>query len=363
MSRSFHTIIPGNTGVENKTIVVLGFARGGTSLISGMLREFGVFMGENAHALKHEIDLFHENDSSQTIIDRVEDLDKQHKMWGWKSPRAVFFVDKLACYLSNPHFIIALRNPIAVCQSVGRHNKLPMEVTMRDIAPVFSAIAEFTSRCPYPLALFNFDEVGDSPRQLVEDLREFLGISDPDGTLASNATDFFHAEGGYHAVSADKDRAEELKRNLEVDNRIDSLGIIESLVPPRINQIREMSRLLDEDSIKADAIVRHLGNMLDRLRATQAEVASPSDVKEADTDGEEMSPDLNSFNIYENNIEEKLAYVEKNWRHAEQTLSMYAEANAEFHRATLQRHSLQRQIGKLESLISEATAAKGVTSE
>ncbi|MBB6103049.1 hypothetical protein F4827_002902 [Paraburkholderia bannensis] len=356
-------MIPGNAVVENKTIVVLGFARGGTSLISGMLREFGVFMGDNAHALKHEIDLFHENDSSQAIIHRVEDLDKQYKMWGWKSPRAVFFVDKLACYLSNPHFIIALRNPIAVCQSVGRHNKLPMAVTMRDIAPVFSAIAEFTSRCPYPLAFFNFDEVNESPRQLVEDLREFLGISDPDGKLAAKATAFFHAEGGYHAVSADVDRAEELRLNLEVDNRIDSIGIIESLVPPRVNQMREMTRLLEEDSSKADAIVKHLGNKLDKLRATQAEVESSIDGKEVDGDAEEMSPVLDSANIYENNIEEKLAYVDKNWFRAEETLSMYAEANAELHRATLRRHSLQRQIGKLESLISEATTVKGTTSE
>jgi hypothetical protein len=130
------------TGDSQKTVIVLGAFRGGTSMVSRLLRELGVFMGEkfavgdgdydNAEDKEFQ-DLLHrpdlltkENvdatDFSSTELRQVQDLiakrNQQHSLWGWKYPGTVLWClhAGLSRYLRNPHFITVFRDPLAIFQ-------------------------------------------------------------------------------------------------------------------------------------------------------------------------------------------------------------------------------------------------------
>lgn len=132
---------PPTTHAE-KTVIVLGTFRGGTSMVAQLLRELGVFMGEEFAPPDHEYDnvedwefqevlhredlLIKENittaDFSAYEIRALRELiakrNSQHALWGWKYPGTVIWClhASLAANLRNPHFMTVFRDPLAVFQ-------------------------------------------------------------------------------------------------------------------------------------------------------------------------------------------------------------------------------------------------------
>ena len=139
-SPAFIAIPP--TATAEKTVVVLGAFRGGTSMVAQLLRALGVFMGDEfAHPdqeygnledrefqqLLHRKDLLTREDISSTDFSAAEigtlktlvgQRNRQHPLWGWKYPGTVLWClhAGLSCYLRNPHFITVFRDPLAIFQ-------------------------------------------------------------------------------------------------------------------------------------------------------------------------------------------------------------------------------------------------------
>ena len=71
-----------------RTLVVLGVERGGTSMVAGVLRALGVPMGDRA-GLNHEDPAFLKDDPDK-LRRAIRTRNKQHDMWGFKVPKALF---------------------------------------------------------------------------------------------------------------------------------------------------------------------------------------------------------------------------------------------------------------------------------
>ncbi|MQT15279.1 hypothetical protein [Segnochrobactrum spirostomi] len=230
-----------------KTLLVLGVARTGTSLVSGMLRELGVFMGARAHGLKHEQDFILPDDDYSTIIEKIERMNSEHQIWGWKSPMSLFFYQKFIHHLRNPHIIITFRNPLSAALSAAKYNNTPLEVALSDYNDVMSSVYALIERSYFPTALFNFEAAQRDIEGAVDGLARFLDMGEEMRGAKAGAYRFFNADGGYRAVSEESNIESSMLRRMEYDDLNDSVRISARRIPGEIERYKSMTIHLIRD--------------------------------------------------------------------------------------------------------------------
>jgi hypothetical protein len=113
----------GNIKTE-KTFIILGCKRGGTSMLAGVLRLLGINMGENMDDIGSHEDRDLTDRNLEDMIQTIQEKNCMHKVWGWKDPLAIDYIYQLMPFLINPVFLIIFRDPCAIANSeVMKHNK------------------------------------------------------------------------------------------------------------------------------------------------------------------------------------------------------------------------------------------------
>lgn len=191
-----------------KTVVVLGVARSGTSIVAGILTRIGVDMGSlelpshwGPRGLYEDIDFVKLNEAiitsaignqnvykqefywgkpppRQAIIAQrkrfenkinllVRRKQKNKILWGWKDPLTVLTIELYYPLLVNPYFIVVFRNNLSIAESMSFHVK-GMSVfdglrlsnyyetliynfleTHRDVPSLFVKFEDVISRCEH----------------------------------------------------------------------------------------------------------------------------------------------------------------------------------------------------------------------
>lgn len=101
-----------------RTLIVLGAPRGGTSMVAGTFAKLGVFMGDKLKPVTFEdsplLKVIH-NKQSDTVRQILEERNAQHDIWGWKQPDTFhFFFDHIVQYVRNPLFFVIVRDVVAI---------------------------------------------------------------------------------------------------------------------------------------------------------------------------------------------------------------------------------------------------------
>jgi hypothetical protein len=194
-----------------KTVIVLGSFRGGTSMVAHLLRALGVFMGDTFAACDDEYENVEDKDF-QNLLHRKELLTKKdlskddfsatdlhalralinirnerHALWGWKYPGTVLWCrhTDLVGYLRNPHFITIFRDPLAILQhQMDKGRMKPSRIRDRQgksldwIGEQIQNLIEFTISCDAPHLLISYERavVDDrtAKQSLLDRLIEFL---------------------------------------------------------------------------------------------------------------------------------------------------------------------------------------------
>jgi len=110
---------------DQKTIVVVGVARGGTSMVAGSLFHLGVFGGEKvAPPVFEDVVLASafEKRKNRRIYDIVRRYNQNHSTWFFKRPSVIDYLDEINTKLRNPVFIFIFRDIFAV----SNRNKISM---------------------------------------------------------------------------------------------------------------------------------------------------------------------------------------------------------------------------------------------
>jgi len=108
---------------EQRTIVIVGCARGGTSIPAGMLNKLGVPMFAVSPPVFEDVNLsnaFEEKDDK-----RLKKIIKKYNAedtWAWKRPSALNYLDLVESKLRNPYFVYIFRD----IMSVANRNKISM---------------------------------------------------------------------------------------------------------------------------------------------------------------------------------------------------------------------------------------------
>jgi hypothetical protein len=200
----YKMLFPGKT---DKTVVVLGMHRSGTSLTSGILQILGVSMGnvskttdgfnKKGHFESTKIRVLNErilndigcswhsppnNGVDQEIRDKYakkikQTLDMERSyLWGWKDPRTIFLLDLYLPHIVNPHFVVCRRSVEEVGLSLNKRNGFPVSKG-RDLAITYNKkIDEFIKDCSFPMVEIDFADYFSDFDKTLEKISGFLEI-------------------------------------------------------------------------------------------------------------------------------------------------------------------------------------------
>ncbi len=163
-----------------RTAVVLGIARGGTSMVSGVLRGLDIFMGDN-------LGFNHEDSRVQRIVTSknfgefgkiARERDKEHDIWGFKFPEASLVMDRFHPSLRNPHYLFVMRHPMSRGMSVVARTGGTLQEAIEDALASYRSIFSFIGQTDAPVLMINYEQATENARAAVEQIAAFLGIED-----------------------------------------------------------------------------------------------------------------------------------------------------------------------------------------
>ena len=103
---------------ETRTLIVVGVARSGTSMVAGVLEKLGVFMGTRRDQIVFEDTELAAMLEAQPPIENARDWlrarDSVHQVWGWKRPDAFKYLSSYLPAFRNPCLIVTFRDLLAI---------------------------------------------------------------------------------------------------------------------------------------------------------------------------------------------------------------------------------------------------------
>lgn len=179
------------TNQTQKTLIVVGVARGGTSIVSGTLHHLGVFMG-NAHAPVYEdlrLSLAFEKQSKEKFETVIDHYNQQHEVWAWKRPSTLHALVKIARKVRNPHFVFVFRDMLSVANrnTISMHKDIAWG--LKSALDDYSKIIKFINRTKHPALLISSEKVVKHKSDFVDALTRFSGTT-PTGDQVQAAQAF-----------------------------------------------------------------------------------------------------------------------------------------------------------------------------
>ncbi len=169
---------------KQRTVVVLGVERGGTSMTAGVVRGLGVSMGPRA-GLNHEDPLFLTEETDR-LKNRIAMRNNENDLWGFKVPKSSLMLDFYEKHLRNPYYIITYRNSLAVADSwVQRGAGTILDVLERSRA-YHDALHTHARKTKNPILFLNYERAvqnEDSKYQTAREISTFLGLEEDPAAL------------------------------------------------------------------------------------------------------------------------------------------------------------------------------------
>lgn len=188
------SVTVGTTGmvlnpVENparqRTYVTFGLERGRTSPVAGVLRALGLYLGEIDEG-NNEDKSFH-NKTLHQMRTTIASRNAEHDVWGWKYPTAVNYLPALVKSIRNPFFVVVYRDPVATALSRtqwdGEFLRRPPRMALHEANALSNANTSFALASGRPCLLVSTEKAERHPRQLIDELADFLFVPRPDDEL------------------------------------------------------------------------------------------------------------------------------------------------------------------------------------
>lgn len=165
-----------------RTILVLGAYRGGTSLAACALHRLGVWMGDFSdpgdatYECPRMRAALQARDLAQ--VKQIIHEGNARPVWGWKSPATLAMLPEVLPLVRNPVMISVFRDPVAVIgREIERNTPLrgsPSEYAAAQLHQLMSATHEYAR--VYPTLTVSCERARRDPTAFVEDLVEFLKL-------------------------------------------------------------------------------------------------------------------------------------------------------------------------------------------
>ena len=161
---------------EHKTLIVIGVARGGTSLISGSLDHLGVFTGERSvQPVYEDVKLARalENRSfeeAQTIIEAYNN----HGTWSFKRPSSIDYIAELNKLCRNPVYLIVFKDIFSISNRNTISMKSDVIKGLRNAHENYAKILSFISTESPNAFLLSYEKVMGNKEFFIDTLVDLI---------------------------------------------------------------------------------------------------------------------------------------------------------------------------------------------
>jgi hypothetical protein len=160
-----------------RTLVVLGTARGGTSAVAGALDRLGVFTGAlSAAPVFEDVNLANaiETDGVDAAGNIIQEYNAEHPVWAFKRPRLLYHVQDVHHLFRKPVYIVVFRDVFAAAQRTRISGGVDVFLTMDKLLSDNERIIDFLDGEKPNALLVSYEKLMASPAQLVDRLIELL---------------------------------------------------------------------------------------------------------------------------------------------------------------------------------------------
>ncbi len=162
-----------------KTIVIVGVARGGTSIVAGALHHLGLFLGDEVRAPVFEdirLSIAFENRSKEAFSEVISDYNQRYMIWGWKRPSSLNHLPYVAESIRNPYFIFLFKDIFSIANRNAISMKMGIKVGLQQAIDGYSKIVQFIAETAHPALLVSSDKVIRHREVLIDALCQFASI-------------------------------------------------------------------------------------------------------------------------------------------------------------------------------------------
>jgi hypothetical protein len=164
-----------------KTFIVSGLGRGGTSLAASILFHAGIYMGHHlAEAVYEDLEFteaFHAR-NRDLLMRLIASRNTTHRMWGFKTPHihAVLGYQDIGLF-RNPHLIVIFRDPVAVAGRSALAEYLDPLTAMRECLDGLKNLVGFVDNTTAPALLLSYEKALLKPEHFIDAVTRFCGIA------------------------------------------------------------------------------------------------------------------------------------------------------------------------------------------
>jgi hypothetical protein len=249
----------------NYTVIVLGAPRGGTSMVAGVLRQLGVFMGDHVDESSNEdLEFLSHGGSRELFSYPSDDLDEyisnvakiisarneNHAIWGWKDPLSSLYLEKILNLIRNPLIIWITRDPIAV--------------TERELIEEFPETVESKSDHAYAHLKNTCDQYGNTAL--------LLAATNTNTLLVSYERSLHHPESFYKSLTEfieidyNENHSIAIKNYIKPDRKNATINPNEILESPLLSLLEKLN-LSIETTISEDHFFENINSAINKINS------------------------------------------------------------------------------------------------
>jgi hypothetical protein len=164
-----------------KTLIITGLARSGTSMVAALIMEAGIWLGDHVYQPINE-------DAEITQILRARDFTRLDALiarqnnavpvWGFKMPDLHHFLQHNEFErFRNPHLIVIHRDPVAVAVRNALSEQADGSQAFFETTAAMHSMAQFVRASRLPYLLLSYEKALLFPQVFIDSILAFCGIA------------------------------------------------------------------------------------------------------------------------------------------------------------------------------------------
>ncbi|MCL7939245.1 hypothetical protein M8009_02860 [Halomonas sp. ATCH28] len=281
--------------IDGKPIVVVGTARGGTSMVAGALSKLGVFMGETATPPVYEdlkLSAFFENKDYDSALETVRRYNASYKTWGWKRPSNISYLQAVHKTLDSPFYVFVFKDIFSIAHRNNISMKQDIIKGMKNAVSQYEECLRFIEKNNPNSMFVSYEKVINNTENFVHELKKFSGLS-PSEQQISDAIAFIRPSPEDYL---DKSRITKAQGRVDAVNK----GLVRGWAKYDYNKKIALVDIYRNDAllgtVKANSPREDLEKTFGQACAFNFELPSGVEIKKGDVIKAKVSDEINFLN-------------------------------------------------------------------